>query len=484
MSERSRKIKLTGAASWLAILGAAFFWMWLDRGMFGSALLSSADQEAIEVATVVLMAANIMSFVVVYAVVARKGVWSDWPVKLVAAAALAGVLGGLICVLFRGADDALLSCIGGALLGAAMGFFNVVWGLIAVSQGVEKTVLHISGAWGISLFFNAAMAWAPVPVESLAVLLLPLLSLACYAILGRLQSRDRYAIEFRYGSDEPSAKRKKAFGIDMQFLVVILVFCCAFGFVSWFGAAGDPVSTGTDAEYLAIARCAVALIFFIVCCLFSMKNVGVLLRGALSLVAAGVVVLTIGVFIPPMNEPGRILVAMGYSGFDVLVWTLISYYSRASVSRAVQVIAVAMIAEQVGILLGIVSGIVVDRIAIGTFESSIFLAAMNYALLLACFALLRRYDSRPILSDDAPAETSLSGDSRIAVDRFAENAQLTSREKQVAYFLAEGRNVPYISKKLFVSENTVKSHVRHIYEKSGVHNRQELLDELEAIRHP
>ena len=36
--------------------------------------------------------------------------------------------------------------------------------------------------------------------------------------------------------------------------------------------------------------------------------------------------------------------------------------------------------------------------------------------------------------------------------------------------------MPVISEKLFVSENTVKSHVKSIYQKLGIHVRSELID--------
>jgi DNA-binding NarL/FixJ family response regulator len=480
--KRTEKSRLTGATSWLAILGAAFFWVWLDRGMFGSALLASATQEAAEVVTISLMVANILTFVAVYVTTVKNDSWTPWPFKAMTAAAGIGVLGGLLCLIFSGGGNLVPLCIGGIFLGIGMGFFNVIWGVVAISQGVKKTLVHISGAWGFSLFLNLAISAAPSQAAGLIVTILPLLSLFCYLALRRFQSKERYAIRFKYTSDDTRVNGRQIFGIDIQFLVIILVFCGVFGFVSWFGAASASPLLGHDGDYLVFARCAVALAFFSVCYFFSMKQVDLLLKIALSLVAAGVVVLTIGVFVPTMNEPGRVFVAMGYSGFDILVWTLISYYARTSSQRAVRVVAVVMIAEQVGILLGIASGMVVDHIDAGQFEASIFLAAMNYILLLSCFALLKRYDSRPILLDEAPAESALSGGSRVAVDFFAKNFQLTSREKQVAYLLAEGRNVPYISKKLFVAENTVKSHVRHIYEKSDVHNRQELLDELEVIR--
>ncbi|MEG1827779.1 MAG: helix-turn-helix transcriptional regulator [Gordonibacter sp.] len=482
MFDQNKGSKLSGAASWLAILGAAFYWVWLDRGMFDDALLSSSQQGAVEAATVILMVSSVLSFVAVYAVVARRGRWTSWPLRAMVVVSWVGLLGGLLCLVFRGEGGVIPFCLGGALLGFAMGCQNVVWGTVAVSQGVEKTVLHISGAWGLSLFLNLLMIPLPKCAEGVAVMMLPLLSLVCYGALYRLQARARFAIEFKEGTGDVVTQGHQAFGIDVQFLVVILVFCGAFGFVSWFAPANLSPSGSQDAAYLALARCAVALGFFIVCYAFSMKRVELLLRVALSLVAAGVVVLTIGVFVSSMNDPGRILVAMGYSGFDILVWTLISYYVRTSKKCAAQVIAVVMAAEQIGISLGIGSGMAIDHVEIGAFEASIFLAAMNYLLLLACFALLRRYDRQSILLGDSPADSSLSGDANAAVDLFAKNARLTVREKEIAFLLAEGRNVPFISKKLFVSENTVKSHVRHIYEKSGVHNRQELLDELEVIR--
>ena len=43
-----------------------------------------------------------------------------------------------------------------------------------------------------------------------------------------------------------------------------------------------------------------------------------------------------------------------------------------------------------------------------------------------------------------------------------------------------GRTLPYIANELFVTTGTVKTHVRHIYDKALVNNRQELLDKVEA----
>jgi DNA-binding CsgD family transcriptional regulator len=50
---------------------------------------------------------------------------------------------------------------------------------------------------------------------------------------------------------------------------------------------------------------------------------------------------------------------------------------------------------------------------------------------------------------------------------------LSPREREVHDLLAQGRSNREIAKTLFISESTTKVHVRHIYEKLGVHTRAE-----------
>jgi len=56
---------------------------------------------------------------------------------------------------------------------------------------------------------------------------------------------------------------------------------------------------------------------------------------------------------------------------------------------------------------------------------------------------------------------------------------LTSREQEIFQFLIKGRNNPYIVERLNISASTLKTHLRNIYRKYNVSNRQELLDKLD-----
>lgn len=68
---------------------------------------------------------------------------------------------------------------------------------------------------------------------------------------------------------------------------------------------------------------------------------------------------------------------------------------------------------------------------------------------------------------------------RLRLDRFADGYSLTRRETEVLSYLVRGRDTVYISEKLILSEYTVRTHTRHIYEKVGVHSKQELIDAFE-----
>ena len=63
--------------------------------------------------------------------------------------------------------------------------------------------------------------------------------------------------------------------------------------------------------------------------------------------------------------------------------------------------------------------------------------------------------------------------------RLATRIGLSARELEVLEEFARGRSAASIAEKFFISPNTVKTHLRRIYEKAGIHSRRELLDMLE-----
>ena len=54
---------------------------------------------------------------------------------------------------------------------------------------------------------------------------------------------------------------------------------------------------------------------------------------------------------------------------------------------------------------------------------------------------------------------------------FSTNGGLTERELEVLQLLSEGYSNKQVSEKLFISVQTVKTHVAHIFEKLGSRDR-------------
>lgn len=53
---------------------------------------------------------------------------------------------------------------------------------------------------------------------------------------------------------------------------------------------------------------------------------------------------------------------------------------------------------------------------------------------------------------------------------------LTPRETEILVFLAKGRDGKFVAEKYVLSYQTVKTHIKHLYAKLGVHSRQELIN--------
>ena len=64
---------------------------------------------------------------------------------------------------------------------------------------------------------------------------------------------------------------------------------------------------------------------------------------------------------------------------------------------------------------------------------------------------------------------------------LAETCGLTPRECGLRRFLARGRTPLRIGNELGKADDTVKTHVKHLYRKAGVASKQHLLDRLETM---
>lgn len=99
--------------------------------------------------------------------------------------------------------------------------------------------------------------------------------------------------------------------------------------------------------------------------------------------------------------------------------------------------------------------------------------------LLAVYVMALAFFITKMKRPGTPAETVAPIDLDAKCEMISERFGLSRREAEVLALLAKGRDLPRISKELFISDNTTRSHMRNIYRKLGVHGKQEIIDMLE-----
>lgn len=84
-----------------------------------------------------------------------------------------------------------------------------------------------------------------------------------------------------------------------------------------------------------------------------------------------------------------------------------------------------------------------------------------------------------LLKEEGREEAASQAEQEAKCSRLTRVGKLSGRESDVLILVARGRSTPRIQDELGLSSNTVNTHIRHIYQKLGVHSRQELLDLVE-----
>ena len=100
-----------------------------------------------------------------------------------------------------------------------------------------------------------------------------------------------------------------------------------------------------------------------------------------------------------------------------------------------------------------------------------------YAFVMVLSSYVRRtrdaHDEQRAAEDAEDEATPASSPDRCAQLAAAHN--LTAREQEILAYLAEGHSGAYISDVLFISPNTVRTHIHNIYRKLDVSSREDIL---------
>ncbi len=166
-----------------------------------------------------------------------------------------------------------------------------------------------------------------------------------------------------------------------------------------------------------------------------------------------------------------------FSIVGVLSWAFIieamriSEYSKPSVLAASQILLT--IPTLAGYLIGFLFSFTLTTALLGV------CTALYFVYIIFGFALIFR-DSRKVV----PSSEQVQGLYRESCRMLAANHGLTKRESEILVYLARGFTSGYIAKELYITDNTVRNHIKNIYRKLGVNSKGELIKQVDEGMRP
>ena len=208
-------------------------------------------------------------------------------------------------------------------------------------------------------------------------------------------------------------------------------------------------------------------------------------------------------------EGAQIAVVITFVGVKIVAWTLMAELALLARARGS---APAALVYAAGCLAGHIGEGVAGVLSVFGLVNQGVLLIVVVALLVgaAAFLFTGEMGKYPDIADVAPASDGGEGTAQVQagspcdgpcpsraegpvvaraaqpslderIGELASSYMLSARETEVFRLWATGHTLKYIQEKLYLSPSTVKTHVRHIYDKTGVHSRSEIVELLDPL---
>lgn len=397
--------------------------------------------------------------------------------------------------------------------------FGIAWGggmwiTVFVRLAAGEALLYAFLSLGLSCIAGVLLGLIPAHITYLIAMLMPALSLVAYQHAHRIIDKRERGIN---GEETTSMSCKKAYDNEprstfVRLIVGIALFNFALGIARGF-PSGESIAL--PPEFQIVHQLGTALLSFLLIwwALMARRVVrfSTLWNISVTLVAVGVIILaSVGSF---FMSTGATLIAIANTFCVGLLWFSVYDIARNSSTPAYFILGIAWITH---ILPREVGRTLIWTVGPHSTEA-IFIIAGIVLLVAASMGLLLNNSipiTRPLFAEFRTPETFLSWRERMtsqassskpasppscdtagkeqpssheeipsrqdALEPRTKMLQthylLTDREAEVVLHLAQGRSKTAIGEKLFISENTVRTYVKNIYQKLDIHSKQELLD--------
>lgn len=370
----------------------------------------------------------------------------------------------------------------GFLLGVGNGLIMLLWARVATTFTLRSMYLYI-------LFSNAASLvvyfWATIMPRAwgfpLAVLLFALSGIAANLSL---------KVDRPIPHPELTKPSQSAFRSLWHPTLGTAILCFMSGLMSQISGQSEiPLATFQQTSLIASAV-AIACLLIPALVIKRTLNLSRIYTVALPVSAVGFLLLPLiwnagGGFANAFAQVGSMIAG-------IILWCMVGETAQNTSKSPIMLFSFTFVAINLAQLLGTLIGFFnADALMPGDIVLTTVALVSVYLLLMAALLLFKGKDKGSETESNfeavgtsqanaasAPATPTPTAEKMLAsqCQKLADQHGFTRREGEIFLLLAQGYTMPAISEKLFVSENTVKSHVKAIYQKLDIHSRTELID--------
>lgn len=330
-----------------------------------------------------------------------------------------------------------------------------------------------------------ALAALPGACAPVAMAALPVISAAC---LWRIDGASCAGAGADTPCPEPTpvaAQKPEAMRPPLLVLGFIMVFSIPLNFLQTRGIGFSGAEAGYVGPFiLALVLLACACAAELACSRkgWSVLPLAMVLLLSLALLGS-----------PDSYREGWVMSGVTLAGYFLFLSVTYLQLSRcvdegAGGANPVCIFSAGMLANAIGLLLGTVLGFFAQAVSVGV--ANVVTLGIVYGLFVLGMALLPHRMKQLLLNQKAE-ERDVSPKNQYVANmvqsineqcaRVAGCFGLTEREGVVLGYLVRGWSLQMIAEEENLARSTIKTHVTHIYQKLGVHTREELVLVVESV---
>lgn len=493
------------------LFGIGAYWAWSGALLVAAALWPNAGATYTQSIWLTNVSAHCIALAVYGIATPRMRASFDRPLIPWAAASLTVIGTCLLLIGYAQAAASVVPYVGSVISACGTSLALLMWGdALSSIRNDDRMRLILYGSIVVGLLIILLIVCLPDIASTLFCLCLPLAMIFCIARARKNSeanleitdfSEDRLTIAdeedpFSSLDDHPSSRLK---GIVAQIILCCVVLALPAGFYQ--NNSAQTVQGTEIVTWSSVYSCVCILVGIagVVDYLFmTRRGTNVFSRLVAPLIAGGLIMFAI--FAKQTDIWAGVFMLTGYHLFLVYIYTEYGILSSDMNVDPLYAFAFGTCAIDIGLIIGYVFHGLLSRLpdewSLGAISVAVYLLLLIGILIFPKVledVKNRRRDKETLaalysfngnaLSDDVEKSNFFEADVEHRCTLMSRHLALSEREGEVMSYLLKGRSLRSIATEMFLSYNTVKTHVSHIYRKANVHTRDELIDTYDKFFH-